>query len=513
VGGKMGNRSIYLKQRTATKWKDLMDHAEIYEIKLPKATSIRKYKGDQDTWGTGKIPQRQYYGWTKDRVLLLKVSACWTNLRGSIKIILAGKGYSAVFSRDDNVDGYPSIDIPRDYNNPRNCDVFPNIRVGTWLVCGEKYNGNTDELQLYIVSNESDVKDVKRILETAWKLRKLYTDNRGYKWDEEYQLKSHGTVSLMEMLRQKVIFDLALRRFRWLERRDKWDLWNAVKANISMKDNGTTFVIKMKALDGNNWYFETDSKTKMDNEQFGGMNYDKSIFSIDWWMPFVYREPGETFLTWNSTQRRYELMNLFLQAPFRIPLQRLVLGFNRRRVTITRKKTGNNAILNYLDGKVVKSSNMIDKIRDYFINGKPIVPRKKMKINPKGIKKPKGQILSREAQTLIENGLDGSMNDLEGEFPFHLNIIYKEDERRWYIECAGKLYHVKGGYGALKKVETAIKGRAIIDREKYGWEYGSRSGTGLIRERIATLVGHKESLEIILNVKQMGALMRVMKGA
>jgi len=97
------------------------------------------------------------------------------------------------------------------------------------------------------------------------------------------------------------------------------------------------------------------------------------------------------------------------------------------------------------------------------------------------------------------------MRDLEGEFPFHLNIIFKENEKKWYLEVAGKEFYVKGGYNSLTKIKNAIKGTALIDHSKEGYD---SHATKVIRGRLAELVGDAEAVQIILQVKKMGALMK-----
>ena len=119
--------------------------------------------------------------------------------------------------------------------------------------------------------------------------------------------------------------------------------------------------------------------------------------------------------------------------------------------------------------------------------------------------------LSRKAMKMVEDGIDGTLKDLEGEFPFHLNIIYKEKERKWYVENSGKEYHIKGGQSSLAKIQSAINGSAIANDNRYGTSW-DRNRTLLVKDRLAKLLGEKNAIEIVLNVKKFGAMMGVLKG-
>ena len=116
--------------------------------------------------------------------------------------------------------------------------------------------------------------------------------------------------------------------------------------------------------------------------------------------------------------------------------------------------------------------------------------------------------MSRNAELLITDGLNGKLVDIEGEFPFHLNLIYKKKQRKWYVENNGKEYYIKGGQTALAKIRTAILGTAMPTSNKYKSGY-NLNRTLLVKDRLAILVGEENAIEIVINVKRMGALMNV----
>lgn len=497
---------ITLKKCTKEEWDELKGNVEIYELVIPSAKSLKKQKGVVKFLQMKKEEEqgrRYHYGSDQDKLYLLQVTDCWVNTKGTVKVIRAGKEHMSVFARGDRIDGYLSLDVG---SYDTTSDVFENIDIGTWLICPQRYDGTDNEIELCFCTNEKTIEDVKKILANLSEMDKIKDKTHEFKWTtDQFQMKNYGTVSLQDVLKKRRKFNLALRRFCWGKRKDRWDLWNSVKANLAMNKGKTKFTVKAKGLDGNTWTFEAPAKP-IEEENY---HCDGSIYQLDWWLPFVYQKPDSHFFKETKAEQTMDLMGHQLQALDKLPLDSLKLGFNTRMLEVTRKQTSKGAVLNYLDGKLVRADSLKEKMRDFFIFKKPIVEEPQETETKSGVSAgPQKRILSIQAQKLIDEGLNGTMRDLEGEFPFHLNIIYKEDEKKWYIECAGKLFYVKGGQTALKKIKSAITGTAVVDHDKYGWGRYSRSRTRLIRDRLAELVGDKNALWITLNVKKMGALMK-----
>lgn len=497
--------SITLKKISKEEWDELKKSVEIYELLIPSSKKLKKQNGIVESYRTKEEDTTRYYrGSNRDKLFLLQVTDCWSNSKGTVKVIRAGKEHTAVFARGDHIEGYTSLDTG-DWGTKS--DVFDHIDRGTWLICPQMYDGTDNEIELAFCTNEKTIDDVKKIIKNLYEMDEIRSNKSDYNWKpEQIKIKCYGTLNLKEVLQQRLIFDLALRRFEWLHRKERWDLWNSVKANLSMKKGKTKFIVKVKtALDGNTWLFEAPA-TPIEEKVIGWK--DESLYKLDWWLPFVYRKPNDNFFKKPKAEQTMELMGHFLQLVNKLPQDELKMGFNARMLVVTRKETSKGAVLNYLDGKLVAADSIKEKMKDYFVNKKPIVEEpQETETNSEDSARPKIRVLSIQAQRLIDEGLNGEMVDLEGRFPFHLNIIYKEDERKWYIECAGKLFYVKGGQTALKKIKSAITGTAVVDHNKYGYRW-SRSRTRLIRDRLAELVGDKNALWITLNVKKMGALMK-----
>lgn len=484
-------------------WKELKEETQIYELQLPNFAQMKRLIGKRLNWSSGnpKREERWSYRRTKDKALVLEVIGVWSNPKDTVKVIKAGdREHIALFSRNERPEGWTSLSYDR-YSD-HSSDLFENIKIGSFLITGQRYSGEDEtELEVYFISNEKNLKDVKGILEILSKMSKTKAQYPNYRWKDEGRVKTYGTVNLSEVLLQEGIFRRRLRFFRWKERKEKWDLANQMKARATMSKKNDRLKVRVKALDGNIYRLDTPLLPK-EEENLGWRS--KSVFSLEYWRDFCYREPNDSFLRRTPKEQTESLVSYFLEIISKLSRSpEIKLGFNRRSVTITRKKTDKGSSLVYLDGKIVKADSVSKKLEDYFIRGTPITSLKRGK-------KAQKQVMSKEAEKLIEKGLNGKLRDLEGELPFHLNVIYKPKLRKWYLEIAGKEFYIRGGYNNLKKVKTAIEGTGIVqNRRKLG--YDSR-GTKVIRHRLGELVGDKNALWIILHVKKMGALYKAMQG-
>ena len=486
-------------------WDSVVVNARIYELTLPQSDQIQGITGEQEEWGEQR-QQGSSYSYTRSSATIMRIAAIWKNPKNTIAAFICGKEHASVVSRENSVEGWTSIHVETDQEQPP--DVFDNLQVGTWLVVYPRYTNDQEAMEIGFVSNES-LEDVKKILQKLTEMAELRSEKSDFPWRNENIVSSFGTVTLQDILHQRVIFDRKLREFEWIKRKDFWDLRNQVKARmVIQKINGVTS-IKVKGLDGSDYLLEAPENTE------AARGYSRSVASEEWWHPFIYRKVNDQFLKKTQPEQQTELMQHFIEITRCLPKEDYKLGFNGKILQITHKIATNGAILTYLEGKVIKAENLADKSKNYFLFNTPIV-EEEVDLTPAdsglpSVPKAK-QMLSEEAKKMIADGLNGEMEDLEGEFPFHLNIVYKKKERGWYLEIAGKEFYVKGGQTALSKIITAIKGTARVDREKYGYAHGGRE-TLVIRDRIAELVGDENALWIVLQVKKMGALMKAMKGS
>lgn len=471
-------------------WDKVKAEADIYELVLPPNIEALP-KGQELEW---KGIEKGKDSWHSQRTAkILEVIEVYSNPKGTIKVIIAGKNKEvAIISRDGGPNGFPCLSISR-YSD-KTSDIFDRIKKGTFIVTQPRYYKD-DSQEVSFISNESKITDIVTMLETLDRMDIKHVYDTDFKWQNEEQVKTEGTVSLNEVLFQEQIFLLALRRNKWVKKKGKWDLWNAVKAFLTIKKGREDYYVKAKALDGNTYELRCPLNA---GERHLGYNVE-SLFKMEYWVPFVYRKQDDQFLKLPKAQQTESLMaEKFLCIFYKLQDSDFDLTFNRKTVKITRKVGQKGMKYSYLDGKLTKADDITKKLSDYFILHIPLVEEV-----PDEEKIIQRRVLSAEATKLIDEGLNGVMRDLEGEFPFHLNVLKKGT--KWYLEIAGKEFYILGGYNELKRITSAIKGNAILDHSEDG--YDARA-TKIIRKRLAVLVGDENALFIILQVKRMGAMMK-----
>lgn len=494
---------INLVKRTDQQWEDLRENVVIYELLVPVIALVKSLKGKTHRWvKKERDPDNtRYYGRQKERVLLMQVSGCWENPKGTIKVIMAGEGYSAVFSRDGRVAGYAGLTVER-YGGVGQ-DSYQGIKMGTWIACPENDNENSSEYETAFVMNGTEAEAVK-VLEALYEMDATREKFSYFKWEnEQFRTKSNGTVYFEDVMAQKVIFDHSLRKFKWDLRKRRWDLMNALKARLTMKTENDRFKVTLNSLDKNTYGFECDPKEKVTEIQIG--YHETSVYGVDYWLNFVYYDKDDSFFSKPAEDQTRSLLGLLINARNKVTTGDILIRMNSNSVVLSRKETGSGATLNYVNGQIMKDDDIYEKIVAYFLEGKTLFIQRKTATGT--VSRP---AISEEAQKIIDEGLNGEMEDLEGKLPFHLNLELKD--RKWFVESNGKLYYIKGGMTALSKIQSAIRGTAVIDHDKYSWREGGRSGTRVIKDRLAELVGEKDALEIVLNIKRMGAMMKIMGG-
>jgi hypothetical protein len=254
---------IALVKRTDHQWEDLRENVVIYELLVPVIALVKPLKGKTHRWvKKERDPDNtRYYGKQKERILLMQVSGCWENPKGTIKVIMAGEGYSSVFSREGRVAGYAGLTVER-YGGVGQ-DSYQGIKMGTWIACPENDNENSIEYETAFILNGTEAEAVKA-LDNLYEMDSKREKFNHFKWkDEEYKTKSAGTVYIEDVVAQRIIFDHALRRYKWEERKEKWDLMNALKARLTMKTENDRFKVALNSLDKNTYGFECDPKEKV----------------------------------------------------------------------------------------------------------------------------------------------------------------------------------------------------------------------------------------------------------
>lgn len=494
-------------------WEKVKKEAELYELQLPKDLS-KIPKGVEEEW---KKTLKTSSSWRSSEynISLIEVTEVFQNQRQTIKIMVAGDHRLCMFPRHAGASGWLGIEPKRD----ENFDLFANIKKGTWLIAQPPWRHESSRLSVNFIVN--DTKDnVLKMLEAIFHIYSLQDKFSYFHWtNEQTQIPTWSTVTFQEVMQKRMVFDKALRKFRWYHRKKLWDKDNAEKKNLRFKKTKTSMVVQVKGLDGATYKVNipklpTENSTTSVKARRYSSYRDTQTLEKEHWSKFCWRDPDEegNFLS----QPKLQLGNALTEEMFgllsALPNTSMMLSRNKRSVRVTRKVSTSGASLNYLDGKIVADVEVKHKIRDWFLKGIPVIASSAQAIQTQTNQQMQNQIQQKPtgktfAQKLEAEGLNGEIRDLEGRFPFHLNILKKD--RKWYIEIAGQEYHVPGGITALRKIKSAIEGTAVIDHDELGYE---RRATRVVRKRLGELIGQDEALKVVIQVKQMGAMFNAMNG-
>ena len=475
-------------------WKDLRDNVSIYEVELPTFEEVSKLSGTFTQWSFESeeaASKHYYYGNSFSSARLAQILKVYSNPKGTVKVVVLAGQMVALVSRDSTITGFSSVETG-------DAVGFGILKEGYWAVLGKSYYDNDKELS--IVSSDISDLDVGRSLNVLSNIAKIYGDCNSYSWGHgERGLRSNGIISLQEVRAFRTNFLIALRRVHWTDWLEKMQILLEIRDKVTITDDAKRWKIKMDAVDGKVYSYECNTAIRTwGKDDFG-------IYDPHHWLSFVSLKHSDNRQGIPASEL---LVRKLIQEMLNEDEKRQepkTIEANGRTLTFSIERTAKNAKMCYLNGILTKNDDLYQKAEDFMLNGTPIVPTRAEAETTVGAVRTG---LSKEAQRMIDTGLNGTMNDLEGELPFHLNLIYRE--KKWYIEVAGKEYYVPGGMSALQKVKSAVKGTAVIERERYNWEEGGRNGTRLIRDRLAELIGEDNALDVILTVKKMGALYKVM---
>jgi len=473
-------------KREKTEWEDLRENMRIYELELPLFEELDKYKGTektialQSTTWNSQIRVRYFQ--------IMQISKIFINPKGTIKVAIAGDKYSLLVIPNIRLNGFSFLYLPNRSS--------PEIKEGLWVITEEKdLWGHKEYRKQRTLSFFSDEEKIEKIEALMQKLHELYEVNDKYKYKEgvKNDLETDGVIRLSDVLNFEKIFLDSITEVRFKEILEKWkkEILIRDRVSISIKDKNWKVLIKTEQPKFT-YLFQTTEKIA---------NETPSIpTEISNYLGFVYEDASGNY---GRLPTRERILQQLLEFAKGMKEGTAIIGVDKKKVRFSKRETSSHAKLNYLNNTLVKEEDLESKLQNYLFLNLPLFP--------KPVTTTVKKTLSKEALKLIDEGLVGEMKDLEGRFPFHLNLIYKEQKRKWYIECDGKEYYVRGGVTALKKIKSAIEGKALIHNwDKYSWEEGGRSGTRLIKDRIAELVGQKNALKIVLTVKKMGALSKLM---
>lgn len=422
--------------------------------------------------------------------LFLKLQKLISNLKGTVKFCIFSGGYFLIIGQNTGVKGGKFVtSIYHELS-----DIFK-VRQGMWVALS-----NEEDLSIIFAvdghkGNCEEIADILRLRED------LSRKGMG-----RLKLKNFQVKGLIEQVDFKKQWESILQQARiqfWKLSGLKWLKEQSILKNLVYKKTPNLLKVIAKSFNGHTYSLTVKGNLKQP-EYNHYVYYWEDPEPIMFWSPFVHLEPQEVSgykinpanLNSRLEQRFMNLFDLIDGTPDVTYCRDKV----KAHVTMT---TGSNGARRYkYNGVDIKR----DDVRYRFeqeIQG--------IKWQSKGKKKGTGKrTVSQEAQGLLEKGLNGDIVDLEGSFPFHLNVDHRDS--KWYVSIAGKTFHVKGGISALKRVTSAITGNARINNQYKSGNWQNSTDTAVVLKRFSELIDRKDALWIIKQVKIMGAMYKVMKG-
>jgi hypothetical protein len=172
-----------------------------------------------------------------------------------------------------------------------------------------------------------------------------------------------------------------------------------------------------------------------------------------------------------------------------------------KRSVLVKSKTivsnGNKMRIWYLQSKRVAYSDMRITVHDYLLEGKPLSfpeERESNETQLRDLKKERDKILT-------ENGIKGTLEDLEGEYTVQLG--FEKKGQNWNLVIGEKRIILKGGRETVKKLENVLTGKT------QRWKTGH--SVQEFYRRLQTILDKETALEVVSEIRSMGKLLNALQ--
>jgi len=463
-------------------WKKIQQAKDIYELNIKKKDLVTI-----PFVLTLKYPAPH----TNFSFQFFKLQRIISNPKETVKFCIFSGGYYLLMGQHTGIKGTRGISAG---GYRTDSDIFQ-LKQGMWVAT----NISNSPPLLVSFGIDGNIGDCRKIV-SRLRERDSYLQRRGPRAIRD-SFKTNGIIDPQLFKKQWIKMLLDSRRRLWKELGEKWLEDQNLKKFVKFKKTPTCLKVTAKSYNKHTYSIVINDFPIHQQNLRGGYYGDPEQLSF--WLYFVHVRPADMqYYKVKPTDFHNRINTRFLDLFSLIEGCRDII-FQRDRVKahITMKESLNGARRYKYNGVDIKR----DDIRKRFegeVQG--------IKWGGKTKRGKKGKVLSAEAQDLIANGLNGELIDLEGLYPFHLNVEYEKG--KWYVAIAGKRFHVKGGLGALGTVRTAIKGNARVDSSCYDGEWLDGRDSRVILKRFKELLCTKDALWVIKQAKIMGAMMKAIQG-
>ena len=408
------------------------------------------------------------------RILLLRVEKVIVNTRDSLKLLIFSNGYLGLLNKTSTSSDPPYFSRPY---NKQEIPIFEHIKEKEWLLFCKRW-GSLDLIGLTGITKEEEIKDW---ISLYTEIDRIFRSNQNV---QEIQKKSSKEYDLLIGIKELKDFLRELRdtleEVKRLEEEEEKKRKEALTKKMKIEGNS----LKLEALDGHTYYIGFPSSYKIEKEKF---------------LPFVYRHRYQlsSYVLSSIKQTTFfeDIFNILLLAEEEGDYTLKV--DNSEKVNISFKlistSTGTYTAL-YINNKRIATDTGKKALYDYFFSNKALDIKSKTK--KKDIKK-----IKTKAEMLIEKGLHGRLQDLEGEFPVDIGL--EKEGSKWYLVLGDNRIYLKGGMNSIEYLARVLEGRSLT--------WNSRFSTTEFYRRLSQAIEEETALEVIKLAKKMGKLLKVLK--
>lgn len=415
------------------------------------------------------------------KYLMTRVTKVFLSASGALKIFILDNGtfgMSNSFSRPD----YHNV-LNMSYKSSKEAyELSEHIEEGKWmLVSAADYSDRQN--QVICATDTSDVASARQWLKLLDEIGER-RDSHFQEVNEVPKIGNDGYVATSILQAQLVLLEEA--RLQAVSNEIEEEIKKAtalhsikVKRN---KRNETTF--SFTGLD-DHFYSLTLTNTKLIREDLLGYVWIHRYNLSSYTRKNIKRD------MWTSN-----LLDLLCSQD----VSSFKMTMDKRSVLIRSKtiiSNGNKMRIWYLQSKRVAYSDLRSSVYDYLLHGKPLAfieEKEKDETQLRDMKKERDRILT-------ENGIKGTLEDLEGEY--NVQLGFEKEGQNWNLVIGEKKIKLKGGRETVKKLENVLLGKT------QRWNTGH--SVQEFYRRLLTILDKETALEIVSEIRSMGKLLNALQ--
>ena len=403
------------------------------------------------------------------------------NSRGTLKLVVFDNGYVAFINKNDEPSSIPYLYTK--YTDVQS--LFEIVEEQKWAMIDHNAWGT----QIVCVTDVTSKEKAKEFLETYKELHDIARSNYSIREVNRNDTLHHdGRVTLQDLKEHRDKLKNIIRTFKWLEATERQKRKEAIKKNLILSKDRKKLTVK--GLDNHTYVIRLSEE--IEKEHFVPLvylhRYQRNTNLLN-----HYKQNTLWEEVWDILS--YKIISEMKQGELGISVDK------KKEAVISWKELRTTKCIRtdyYLNGCRTGFRRIPILLKQYFFQGVPLKTKGKTKSGKK--RKRRIVFLSPEEKRLLEEGIKGSITDLEGTVPVYLGV--EKEDSKWYLTLSGEKIYIKGGLGVIRKIKTIVSDYSIY-RGKYSAE--------ALYTVLIEACGEEKALELITAIKEMGKLLNAIK--